>query len=257
MKIQKFRSDPPDRQGQVRSRMETLLGKDALDEINDTWVLIVGAGVGGTYVAYDLARKGYNLKICDGDVVRPANLGTQKYGEKDLGENKAIVAARNSTERTSLPVEAIGIPYMFDEAVKEKIDLNVDVVVAFTDSFLSRFEVSEYFYQKRPVISAGLGESGTWGWTFVQEPGEACLRCCFPKVDLNKTAGCTGLTGDSAKLTSSLVTYGVDTLVLDHKFRKRDWNYRKVDLSGFSASPDELNQVEKKEGCELCGSIKE
>jgi molybdopterin/thiamine biosynthesis adenylyltransferase len=182
LKFQKFRSDPPDQQGQVRSRMETLLGKDALDKINGTWILIVGAGVGGTYVAYDLARKGYNLKICDGDKVKLANLGTQKYGEKDLGENKAVVAAKHSTKRTSLSVKAIGIPYVFAEAVRKKIDLNADVVIAFTDSFLSRFEVSEYFYQERPVISAGLGESGTWGWNFVQEPGEACLRCCFCNV---------------------------------------------------------------------------
>lgn len=257
MKTQKFRSEPARNQEEVRSRMEALLGKKALEEINDSWILLVGAGVGGTYVAYDLARKGYNLKICDGDKVRSANLGTQKYGEKDLGKNKAVVAARNSTQRSSLPIEAVGIPYTFDEAVKKGSDVKADVVVAFTDSFLSRFEVSEHFYQGRPVISAGLGESGTWGWAFIQEPGGACLRCCLPEVDPNKASGCFGLTIDSVKLTSSLVTYGVDTLVLDQSFRKRDWNYRKVDLSGFSASTDEMKQVKRKESCELCRSFKE
>lgn len=236
--------------------METLLGEKALEEISQSWVLIVGAGVGGTYVAYDLARKGYNLKLCDGDGVELANLGIQKYGREDLGDSKAVAAAKHSVERSSLSMEAIGIPYMFSEAVSREIDLSADVVVAFTDSFLSRFEVSEYFYRERPVVFAGLGESGTWGWTFIQEPGEACLRCCLPEADPHKTAGCSGLTVDSVKLTSSLVTYGVGTLVLDQSFRKRDWNYRKIDLSGFSATPDEIQHVKKKEGCNLCSNIK-
>lgn len=236
--------------------METLLGEKALAEINQSWVLIVGAGVGGTYVAYDLARKGYNLKICDADNVELANLGTQKYGLEDLGSNKSKAAARYSVERSSLPMEAVSIPYMFSEAANNSVDLSADVVVAFTDSFLSRFEVSEYYYQEKPVVFAGLGDSGTWGWVFVQEPGYACLRCCLPDVDPNQTGSCTGLTVDSVKLTSSLVTYAVDSLAVDHEYRKRNWNYRKIDLSGYSASPGQLTQVKRRNNCELCGQFK-
>ena len=256
MKTQEFSSNFPENQQKVRARMETMLGAEALEKISDTWVLLVGAGVGGTYVAHDLARKGYKLKICDGDEVRKENLGTQKYEKQDLGRNKAIATAERSTKKTSLSVKTIGIPYMFSEAVKKGINLEADIVIVFTDSFLSRFEVSEYFYKEKPVVSAGLGESGTWGWTFIQEPNKACLRCCFPEVDPNKTAGCTGLTIDTAKLVSSLVTYAVDTLVLDHENRKRDWNYRKIDLSGFSASSDVRKNLERKENCELCNRFR-
>ncbi|MBS3787565.1 ThiF family adenylyltransferase [Candidatus Bipolaricaulota bacterium] len=225
--------------------------------MGETWVLLVGAGVGGTYVAHNLARKCYNLNVCDGDEVRTENLGTQKYGKEDVGRSKAIVTAEYSAKRTSLPVKTVGVPYMFSEAVKKGINLEANIVIAFTDSFLSRFEVSEYFYEEKPVVSAGLGESGTWGWAFIQKPEKACLRCCFPEVNPNKTAGCTGLTIDSVKLTSSLVTYAVDTLVLDHYYRERSWNYRKIDLSGFCACPDEKVKIKRSEECGLCGNFKE
>ena len=256
MKTQECSSKFLEDQHKVRTRMETLLGTEALDKISETWVLLVGAGVGGTDVAHDLARKGYNLKICDGDEVRKENLGTQKYRKQDLDRNKAIVTVERSTKRTSLPVKTVGIPCMFSEAVKREVNLEVDLVVAFTDSFLSRFEVSEYFYKEKTVVSVGLGESGTWGWAFVQEPSKACLRCCFPRVTPNKTAGCTGLTVDTAKLTSSLVTYAVDTLVLDHDYRKRSWSYRKIGLSGFSASSDVSINMESREDCELCNRFR-
>lgn len=252
MNLKKFESNPARKQRKVRSRMETLLGEKALDKINQSWVLIVGAGVGGTYVAHDLARKGYNLKICDGDKVELANLGTQKYVKKDLGKNKAVATAKHSVEKTSLHTKTVGIPYMFSQAVNKGIDLFADVVVCFTDSFLSRFEVAEYFYEVRPVVFAGLGESGTWGWSFVQKPYKACLRCFFPDVDPNLNGSCSGLSIDSVKLTSSLVTYAVDSLILNHKFRKRKWNYREIDLSGYSASYDRIKKIERRKDCELC-----
>jgi tRNA A37 threonylcarbamoyladenosine dehydratase len=77
------------------SRTELLLGKDGLDRLKNSNVLIVGLGGVGGYAAEVICRAGVGkMTIVDGDLVQPSNRNRQLLALKSTGgKAKAIVMA--------------------------------------------------------------------------------------------------------------------------------------------------------------------
>lgn len=74
-------------------RTELLIGKEALEKLNNTHVLIVGLGGVGSYAAEYIARSGVGkMTIVDGDIVDPTNKNRQLVAlNSTVGKNKAEV----------------------------------------------------------------------------------------------------------------------------------------------------------------------
>lgn len=79
---------------ELYERTKRLLGADAMMEIKDARVLVVGLGGVGGYVVEALARAGIGtLGLCDFDTVDPTNLNRQLLSTTDsIGRPKTLVA---------------------------------------------------------------------------------------------------------------------------------------------------------------------
>lgn len=56
-------------------------------------IIIGGLGGIGSSVNYNICRQNYEMYLYDMDIIEPHNLGSQFYGIKDIGKNKAVVAS--------------------------------------------------------------------------------------------------------------------------------------------------------------------
>lgn len=232
---------------QVIDRLKRAVGLQGLERIRQRTVAVIGVGALGRRIAVSLGQKGYSLVLVDPDMVEPVNLH-QGFRPDDVGENKALAAARAIADSTPFPINIAAIPSPFKEAVSELEGLECDIVVAVTHDYGSRFEVCRRFYERVPVIGAGIGGNLLFSWVFIQEPGKACLKCALP-VEEEGPASCpAGMLGDIAEATAALVTFAVDSLVLPE--RPRFWNYRVLSLCG---DYEVIRTVKRRVGCPLCG----
>ncbi|MBQ5805426.1 MAG: tRNA threonylcarbamoyladenosine dehydratase [Erysipelotrichaceae bacterium] len=107
------------------SRMEYLVGKDAMDRIKQKHVLICGVGGVGSFVAEGLCRSGLGrITLLDYDKVEPSNLNRQLMTDKrNIGTSKV-------------------------KALKERLELISDTRIKTVESFINEDFVlpEEYDY---------------------------------------------------------------------------------------------------------------
>lgn len=107
-----------------QQRTELLLGKDRMEHLRNSHVLVVGLGGVGAYAAEMICRAGVGkMTIVDADTVQPSNINRQLPAlHSVIGRPKAEVLAGRfkdinpDLELTVLPV------YLKDEAVPELLD---------------------------------------------------------------------------------------------------------------------------------------
>jgi tRNA threonylcarbamoyladenosine dehydratase len=78
-----------------QERSVLLLGKDRIEKLNKSCVLVVGLGGVGAYAAENLCRAGVGrMTIADGDVVMPSNINRQLPAyHSSIGRNKTEMMA--------------------------------------------------------------------------------------------------------------------------------------------------------------------
>ena len=107
-----------------QQRTELLLGKDRMEHIRNSHVLVVGLGGVGAYAAEMICRAGVGkMTIVDADTVQPSNINRQLPAlHSVIGRPKAEVLAERfrdinpDLDLTELPV------YLKDEAIPELLD---------------------------------------------------------------------------------------------------------------------------------------
>jgi molybdopterin/thiamine biosynthesis adenylyltransferase len=83
-------------------------GADQIAKLADQRLTICGAGALGSQLADNLARQGFRqLRVIDRDRVEEHNVGTQLYGESDVGAWKVEVLRQRLFRATNVEIEAI------------------------------------------------------------------------------------------------------------------------------------------------------
>ncbi len=221
-------------------------------KLNSARVELIGAGGLGGEVGEGLVRKGVGiLDIFDPDRVQLSNLNRQRFRKEDLYQNKALALARNLVAEATDSTLIAGHALSFDQAV-QGITLSGDVVVCGVDNNATRLNVSKHFYLTSPVVFLGVDELADHGYVFVQEPRGPCFACLFPHAlgdSQRQVCAKVGAVKDILKVVAGIALYAIDSLLMA---RKRAWNFKEVTLAGFA--PDASTSIERRAGCQACGS---
>jgi molybdopterin/thiamine biosynthesis adenylyltransferase len=214
-------------------------------------VLMIGAGGLGSHIAPTLLRKGIGkLTLLDHDTVAPSNLNRQRFYERDIGEDKVIALAQNLVDECIAATEIEGWVASLEQALEGNYRLDCDVVICGVDNNPARTLASRHFGRLgKPVIFTAVSADGDHGYVFVQQANEACLACLFPDMVNDDRYPCPGTPAiaDILQAVGALAIYAVDTLLTD---RSRNWNYRRVSLSGNS--DDGSAMIPKRPNCPIC-----
>jgi adenylyltransferase/sulfurtransferase len=159
------------------------VGRDGQEKLLEAAVAVIGLGALGALSSTLLARAGIGrLVVIDRDVVELDNLQRQVlYDEGDIGEAKAIVAARKISEANST-VEVRSHPSDLSPRNIDDILAGVDVIVDGLDNLKTRFVVNDHCVKNQIPFVYG-GAVATYGMTMSIVPTlTACFECLFPSL---------------------------------------------------------------------------
>lgn len=146
----------------IPERYARNMGTTTIDgqiKLLESRVAVIGAGgLGGTIIEF-LARMGIGyLVIADGDTFSESNLNRQLLSsERNLGKNKAKVAAERVKDVNSAVTPIVFEEYLTEENV-EKIIKDCHVVVDGLDNLSSRFLVWQTAQQMNiPFVHGAIG----------------------------------------------------------------------------------------------------
>lgn len=181
------------------SRTELLIGKEKLNKLINSHVLVVGMGGVGSFAAEFICRAGVGqMTIVDGDIVDPSNRNRQLPALATThGQSKAdIMAERLLAINPELKLRSIK-EFITPEKVAEVLDTEYDYVVEAIDSITPKITFIKAAYEKglRIVSSMGAGAK--------LDPTQ--LRV----VDISKTYNCPFAQQIRKKLKESNIRKGI------------------------------------------------
>jgi molybdopterin-synthase adenylyltransferase len=201
-------------------------------------------------IAPALVRKGIGAAtFFDADLVEASNLNRQQFYEWDIGQKKALALVDNLQLACITATELRGFAFRFEEAVARHIDMACDVAVCAVDNNPARIAASRHFHALGiPVIFAAVSRDADHGYVFIQAKEGPCIACLFPDIVNDDHYPCPGTPAiaDILQAVGALAVYAVDTLLMN---RQRNWNYRRISLSGGSV--DGASLVPIRERCPL------
>ena len=143
-------------------RTELLLGKDKLEKLNNTHVLVVGLGGVGAYAAEMLCRAGIGeLTIIDADTVHPSNRNRQLIALKSSeGKSKTQLVSERLMDINPELKLIVYEEFIRDERIFEILETNYDFVVDAIDTLAPKiFLIKTALEHKIPIISS-MGSGG-------------------------------------------------------------------------------------------------
>ncbi len=153
------------------SRTELLLGKEKLEILKKSHVLVVGLGGVGAYAAEQLCRAGIGkMTIVDGDVVNPSNRNRQLVAlSSKTGKQKAdVMSSRLMDINPDLKLYAIA-EYLKDERLTEIIHAcNYDYVVDAIDTLSPKIFLLYQAVNANLRVVSSMGSGGKTDPSMVQ-----------------------------------------------------------------------------------------
>ena len=138
-------------------RTELLIGKENIELLKSSTVVVAGLGAVGSYAVEGLARAGIgHLRIIDIDVIKKSNINRQLYAlSSTIGRAKTDVAIKRVLDiNPGCKVEAMRSFVHFDTMV-EVLKNPVSAVVDAIDSLNPKVELLASSYERRiPVVSS-------------------------------------------------------------------------------------------------------
>ena len=139
-------------------RTETLLGKEKLERIQKTRIMVIGlGGVGGTALSA-LYRSGFrHFVLVDNDKVDPSNLNRQiMYSNNDVGKLKTDVCKAKITEFCG-EIDVKTINLYVDEVNAQDLIKDVDFVVDAIDFVPGKIGIMKACLEKNIPFISSLG----------------------------------------------------------------------------------------------------
>jgi len=163
------------------SRTELLLGKEGLEKLKSSNILVIGLGGVGAFAAEMICRAGIGkMTIVDGDTVQKSNRNRQLPALKSTeGSPKALLMGERLKDiNPDLDLTIIN-EYIKDERMKEILDPDFDYLVDGIDTLSPKvFLIYHAVNKKIPVVSS-MGAGGKF------DPAK--ISVC----DISETTGCT------------------------------------------------------------------
>lgn len=141
------------------SRTELLIGKEGLDKLRNSKVIVFGVGGVGSFTVEALARAGVGtLILVDDDTVCLTNLNRQIHATYDtLGKVKVDVMKErilSINKKCNVITHQI---FVMKENIPEIIDNDVDYVVDAIDTVSAKIALAEYCTSKGIKIISSMG----------------------------------------------------------------------------------------------------
>ena len=140
-------------------RLESLIGKENLNKLQNIKIAIVGIGGVGGYVLEGLVRSGVmNITLIDGDKIDPTNLNRQIIStSNNIGELKVNEAAKRVIQiNPNVIVNKISI-FLTKENIQEIIDNDFDYVIDACDDVDVKIELIKFCYKNDIKIISSMG----------------------------------------------------------------------------------------------------
>ena len=139
------------------SRMEYLVGKEALERMKEKKVLICGVGGVGSFAAEALARSGVGyLTLLDYDKVEASNLNRQLMSDKfNIGESKVYVLKKRLEAVSDSKIDTIET-FINDSFV---LDKDYDYVVDCIDTLTGKYTLVKLCHQAGVPVLSSLGSA--------------------------------------------------------------------------------------------------
>ncbi len=140
-------------------RLESLIGKENLNKLQNIKIAIVGIGGVGGYVLEGLVRSGVmNITLIDGDKIDPTNLNRQIIStSNNIGELKVNEAAKRVIQiNPNVIVNKFSI-FLTKENIQEIIDNDFDYVIDACDDVDVKIELIKFCYKNNIKIISSMG----------------------------------------------------------------------------------------------------
>jgi len=211
------------------SRTELLIGKDGLDKLRNSKVVVLGVGGVGSYTIEALARAGIGeLIIVDDDTICLTNLNRQVHATYNTISQPKVEVMKERIVSINRNCNVITHQvFITEENISQIISDDVDYVVDAIDTVSAKLGLAEYCYKKGIRIMSSMGT------------GNKLDPTQFKVTDVFKTKVCP-----LAK-------------VMRHELRKRGVDKLKVVYSEeMPIKPSSDDVVTCKTGCVCTGGTK-
>lgn len=140
-------------------RLESLIGKENLNKLQNIKIVIVGIGGVGGYVLEGLVRSGVmNITLIDGDKIDPTNLNRQIIStSNNIGELKVNEAAKRVLQiNPNVIVNKFSI-FLNKENIQDIISDDFDYVIDACDDVDAKIELIRFCYKNNIKIISSMG----------------------------------------------------------------------------------------------------
>ncbi|GAB4423147.1 MAG: hypothetical protein OHK0011_02820 [Turneriella sp.] len=211
------------------SRQILLHGRTGQQRLKQAKVIVIGAGgLGSTFLPVLAASGVGEIIVYDADAVERSNLGRQLlYTERDLGQNKAGVAAEK--------LAALN-PHVHVQAIERRFDVGdaellrtASLVFEGSDSLRTKFLLNDLCLSRDiPLVISALGNAQ--GHTMLVSGREsACYRCVFDEIDESELPTCAseGILSAFPALVAAQAAHVAVSKILDDKLPAGLWVFEK------------------------------
>ncbi len=170
------------------SRTELLIGKEKIDKLQQSHILIVGLGGVGAAAAECICRAGVgNITIADSDVVQASNINRQLCAlQSTIGKPKVDVVAERLRD-INRDVNISIIPnYLIDKSIEDIFNQHFDFVIDAIDTLSPKvYFIANCLKNNLPLVSS-LGSAGKTDPTQIQIADISKSHGCHFGYDLRK-----------------------------------------------------------------------
>ena len=145
-----------------QSRTELLIGKENLEKLAASHVLIAGLGGVGGYVAEQLCRAGIGtLTLIDHDLVQPSNINRQIIALHSSCNKYKVELIETRLKDINPGIETnLLFDYLKDDNIDQILDREYDYIVDAIDTLTPKVNFLEKAFNRKHNIVSSMGAGG-------------------------------------------------------------------------------------------------